>query len=400
MLYDYVALNEKGRTQRGTMSAANEIDLEDRLKGIGLDLISCKVRSIKSVRGGVKALPLKDLIIICIHLEQLERAGVSLLDALADLRDSSDTPALKNMMADIYESVKSGSLLSEAMAKYPQTFNTVFTGLIATGEKTGNMADIFEHLAKHLKWVSDIQRKVKKATYYPMFLLVIMFGVISLMMLFVIPKLADFLKQQNFDLPIYTQALISFSEFFQDYWYLILATPVVLFFAMKILSSMSEDIAYKIDQIKLAIPFVGPTLRKIELARFCHFFALTFRSGIGMLDCLDTAGKVVKNRVIKDTVHTIRKGVSNGNSLTASLRMSDQFPNLVVRMFKVGEESGNLDQSLENVNFFYDREVNDSVSNLVGVIQPLLTIIMGGMMLWVSIAVFGPLYSSFSKMSF
>jgi type IV pilus assembly protein PilC len=152
--------------------------------------------------------------------------------------------------------------------------------------------------------------------------------------------------------------------------------------------------------IKLSLPWFGTTIRKIEMARFCHFFALTYRSGLGILECLDIAQNVLNNKVISEGIYTVRKSIMEGASLTDSLRLSNQLPNLVIRMFKVGEESGNLDTTLENVNFFYDREVEDSVNNMIGVIQPALTIIMGGLMLWISIAVFGPLYNSFSQMSF
>lgn len=396
--YNYTALNESGRKIRGAITAANEVDLEERLRNIGLDLIDAKVtRETKRVFLG--KVQTEDLIILCIHLEQLERAGVPILDAIADIRDTSESPAMKNLMADVFEEVKGGAMLSAAMAKHPKVFSEVFTGLVAAGERTGNLHEIFFHLSKHLKWVNVLRRKIKKATYYPMFLLVLMVGILSLMMLFVIPKLSKFLTAQNFELPGYTTALIATSDFFADYWYVVLLTPIELFFLLKILIRVSDDVAYGVDIIKLYIPFIGPTIQKIELARFCHFFAITFRSGLGILECLDVAYNVVQNRVIKENIATVKRSITEGSTLTASLRVSNQFPNLVIRMFKVGEESGNLDATLENINFFYDREVNDSVNNMVGVIQPALTIVMGGLMLWISLAVFGPLYNSFSNMN-
>jgi type IV pilus assembly protein PilC len=163
---------------------------------------------------------------------------------------------------------------------------------------------------------------------------------------------------------------------------------------------MSESFRYGMDNFKLRVPFIGTTIRKIELARFCHFFGIMYRSGIGILECLEIATNIIDNKVMRENAMVVQKSVSEGNSLTNSLQMSNQFPNLVIRMFKVGEESGNLDTTMENINFFYDTEVEDSVNAMVGVIQPLLTIIMGGIMMWVSLAVFGPLYNSFSQMNF
>ena len=145
---------------------------------------------------------------------------------------------------------------------------------------------------------------------------------------------------------------------------------------------------------------MGNTVRKIETARFCHFFAITFKSGIDILECLDVGRRVVKNKVIRESIKGVRVKVSEGSLLTDALRQSNHFPSLVIRMFKVGEETGNFDKSLENVNFFYDREVDDSVSAMIAMLQPALTIILGGIMFWVTLAVFGPLYSSFSEMNF
>lgn len=398
-IYGYSALNEKGRKISGQMTAANEIDLEERLSVIGLDLINSKEAKTgrKSAFGKVSV---QDLIIFCIHMEQLERAGVPILESIADLRDTSDNIYLKNVIAEIYESVRSGDMLSAALAKHPKIFNSVFISLLQAGEKSGNLHQVFHHLAYHLKWVNGIQRKIKKATYYPIFLLFLMSGIIALMMLFVIPKLSTFLKAQDFALPMYTKALIATSDFFISYWYIMFSIPLIIVFGFKILIKLSDNFAYNMDNLKLHIPFVRNTIRKIDLARFCHFFGIMYKSGLGILECLDTANNVVKNKVLRESIALVKKSVSEGNSLTESLRISNQFPNLVIRMFKVGEESGNLDVTLENINFFYDREVEDAVSSMVAVIQPALTLVMGFIMMWVSMAIFGPLYNSFSKMNF
>jgi type IV pilus assembly protein PilC len=150
----------------------------------------------------------------------------------------------------------------------------------------------------------------------------------------------------------------------------------------------------------LRLPILGPTVRKINMARFTHFFAVMFNSGVDILDSLEAAKGVVGNRVLKESVTLVKDTVMEGNSLTSSLRMSNQFPNLVVRMFKVGEDSGNMSEALDNVNFFYNREVNDSVDAMTGFIQPALTVVMGLIIFWIIAAVFGPLYESFSKMKF
>lgn len=150
----------------------------------------------------------------------------------------------------------------------------------------------------------------------------------------------------------------------------------------------------------LKIPVIGNVVNKINMARFTHFFAVMFNSGIDILDSLTAGRDVVKNRVLKETIELVHRSVLEGNRLTESVRMSSRFPNLVIRMFKIGEESGNLSEALENINYFYKREVNDAVDGMVSLIQPIMTVVMGAIIFWVIAAVFGPLYDSFSKIDF
>ncbi len=397
--YVYSALNDSGRKVRGEVMADNELDLEARLKDLGLDLVSYRI--VKAQKASMFAkIKLQDMIIFCIQMEQLERAGVPLLDALADSRDATDSLKLKNVLTGVYESVKNGVMFSQALQQYPNVFDPVFVGLIAAGEKTGNLGDSFVNLANHMKWTGDLRRKVKKAARYPMILLVVLSGVISILMLFVVPKLVDFIMAQGFVIPIHTKALIAFSGFFGEYWYACLGTPVLIGMAMATAYRMSEAFAYRMDKIMLNAPIIGKVIRKINLARFTQFFSVMFRSGIDILESLKSARGVVGNRILQESIDLVYKSVTEGNRITDSLRMSNQFPNLVVRMFKVGEESGNMNDALENINFFYNREVDDAVEGLIAMIQPILTLVMGSLILWIIAAVFGPLYDSFSKMDF
>lgn len=397
--YNYLAVNEKGRNMRGQITAENEFDLEARLKQVGLELITA--REARKRKAGIfgKVKP-KDLIVLCLHLEQLDKAGVPLHESLADIRDTTDSPKLRDILTSVYESVKNGQMLSAAMQDHPKVFNKVFVGLVAAGEKTGNLSGAFHHLADHMKWVGDIQRKVKKAVRYPAVLLVVISGVISILMIFVVPKLIDFIVSMGFTIPLHTRALIWVSHAFVNYWYLIFGLPILVAANLIAFYRYSEEFAYRFDAMMLRLPILGTVIRKIDMARFTHFFSVLFTSGIDILDSLAGARGVVKNRVLKESIQFVENNVSEGNSLTSSLRISNQFPTLVIRMFKVGEDSGNMRDALENINFFYDREVNDAVDGLVGMIQPTLTVVMGALIFWIIAAVFGPLYESFSKMKF
>jgi type IV pilus assembly protein PilC len=396
--YTYSALNERSRRIRGTMVAENEIDLETRLKEVGLDLITYKEQTRKASK--YTKIKIKDMIILCLHLEQLSRAGVPVHEALADVRDSTDSTKMRDIMTDILEKVKTGSKLSEALAGYPRVFNEIFVGLVGAGEQNGNLTESFVNMANHMKWTGDLRRKVKKAVTYPIVLLVVMSGVIAVLMVAVVPKLLKFITEQGFKIPWHTKALIYTSEAFQDHWYLIFGIPICTFIFTAALYRTNESFAFRLDSLLLKLPVIGPTMRKIDLARFTHFFSVMFKSGINIPEALMAGRNVVKNRVIKESVEVVHRSIVEGNNLTSSLRISNQFPTLVIRMFKVGEDSGNMGDAMSNIKFFYDREVNDSVDALVGMIQPTLTLVMGALIFWVIAAVFGPLYQSFAQMKF
>lgn len=393
--YSYIAVSKDGKQFKGNMNANGVTDLQYKLSDIGLELITANETS-----GGFfnfkRTISVKDLILLCTHFEQLDKAGVSIIESIEDLIDSASNTVMRNLVQDIYDDVKSGKMLSQAMANHPETFDEVFIGLIAAGEKTGKLHQSFAYLSDHLKWSDDIKRKTKKAVKYPIFLMVVLFVVTAIMMLFVIPKLSDFLLNQNFDLPFYTVALIASSDFFKENWAAMVFSPFIVYFIHRLLKYFFEAYAYFTDKLLLSIPFIGKALLKIDIARFTQFFLITYKSGIDIIACLKVVEKVVKNRVVKTTLKEVTQEISDGSTMSLALKNSQQFPSLVVRMFRVGEQTGNMTESLENIKFFYDKEVNDSVDALIGLIQPVLTLVMGGLLLWISISVFGPLYSSFS----
>lgn len=392
--YRYKAIDQNGKTVNGKMSAENPAELLTMLRANSLELISY---SQDKVGGGLfSKIKTADLISIFVHLEQLEKAGVSIIDSIADLKENADSIKVRNLMHEIYEAIKNGSLFSESLTKHPHVFNKIYIGLIAMGEKTGNLANAFASIIEDIKWNNDINRKTAKAVRGPMFGILIMFIVLGVMTSVVVPKVTAFLTAQSIDLPAMTVALIAFSDFMKNYWYLMIIIPIIFYIIIKILQT-SEKMAIKIDDLKLKVPVFGPIIKKIDSAKFCQFFALTFRSGLGVLECLESASGVIKNKAIKKSIIQVKDQVSDGQSMTKSISATGYFPSLVVRMFKVGEESGNMESALQNIKFFYDREINDSIDKIVGMIQPTITLVMGLMIAWITIAVFGPIYSTFSN---
>jgi type IV pilus assembly protein PilC len=394
--FRYKVINENGRYVSGRMSAENPSDLATILRSTGLELVSFKEEKQKTY-GFFNKIKTRDLIAVFIHLEQLERAGVSIIDSINDLKETADSERIKNLMAEIYEAIKNGSLFSESLSKHPDVFNPIHVGLISMGEKTGNLATSFGSIIEDLKWNMDIKRKTKKATTGPLFGIFMMCIVLGIMTTVVVPKVTGFIIAQGLTLPIMTVALIGFSDFVKNNWYLIIFSVPLIIILMKLLAK-NPEMAVKIDDLKLKLPIIGPIISKIDAAKFCQFFAMTFKSGLGVIECLEASSSVIKNKAMKKSIIVVKQQVTDGQSLAKAIALTGYFPNLVIRMFKIGEESGNMETALQNIKFFYDREINDSIDKLVGMIQPALTIVMGGMIAWITIAVFGPIYGSFSKL--
>ncbi len=396
--YSYKAVNDEGKYVRGKLSAENPAELLTMLRSTKLELISYKTEKLHQSFNLFDRIKTKDLIMMFVHLEQLDKAGVPILESIAELKDNADSLRVRNLAHEIHDAIVSGSLFSESLAKHPHIFNPVYVGLIAAGEKTGRLAATFNNIVEDLKWSTDLKRKTRRAILGPMFGIFLIIIVLSVMMGIVVPRVTSFLMMQNIELPTLTRALIGFSEFMKSYWLPFILFFPAMFLLIKLLSIASQNFAIRIDAIKLRIPLIGPILSKLDIAKFCQFFAMTFKSGLGVIECLESASLVISNKAVKQSIALVKQQVSSGQSLTKSLAQTGYFPSLVTRMFKVGEDSGNMEDSLMNIKFFYDREINDSIEGLVSLIQPALTMVMGGMIAWITMAVFGPIYSSFSAL--
>ena len=399
--YSYRAINQKGRPVRGVISAVNENDLAQQLSSTGYELIECKEVSIKRGRLAAlmaKSIKTRDLIQLFVHLEQLQRAGVPLLDGLADVRDTTESTKLRDVMTEVHREVSEGSSFSQALASHPNVFEQIFVSLVGAGEETGNLTNSFIQLVRHLKWTDAMNIKVKKATRYPKILVVVVIGVIWLMMGQVVPQVVEFLNNIDQELPGITVALIATSKFFSNYFLYVMGGLVAVYLFFRIGRSISESFQYHTDNLALNMPVMGTLIRKIALSRFCQTFGVLFNSGLEILKCLDAARATAGNLVLSEALANIRDKVQEGSPLSVSMNNSGEFPSLVIRMVKIGEESGNLTEVLEQVAEFYDRDVNEAVDAMISMIEPALTVILGGMILWIAAAVFGPVYNSFGKM--
>jgi type IV pilus assembly protein PilC len=396
-LFSYKAMNADGRVVMGRLDAVNPVDLELRLKRMDLDFIKGSPIHQSSLFGG-KGASRRELINFCFHLEQLTRAGVSIVDGLTDLRDSLENPNFREVVAGMLESIDGGRTLSQAMAEHPRVFDNVFVSLVAAGEGTGKLQEVLTNLVESLKWQDELAAQTKRLIMYPAFMGTVVFAVVIFMMMYLVPKMVGFIKGMGHELPLHTKILIFTSDLFVGYWYLIFGVPLAATITIFILARTNEHLRFRLDEIKLRLPIIGDILRKVILSRFAGVFAMMYGSGISILDSLRATEGVVGNQVIRSGLERVGEMIAEGQSITVAFQNVGLFPPLVLRMLRVGENSGALDTALTNVSYFYSRDVRESISRLQTMIEPALTVILGLVLGWVMLSVLGPIYDTITKL--
>ena len=395
-LYDYKAIAVDGRQVQGRIDALNIVDLELRLKRMELDLIDGEPISNRSLfRAG--SIPRQEIIHFCFHLELLIRAGVPILEGLSDLRDTLENPRFREVVAGLIESIEGGLKLSEAMDEQPKVFNKVFVSLIRAGESTGRLPAVLQNLTESLKWEDELAAQTKKLLMYPAFVGTIVLSATFFLMVYMVPQLKQFVKNMGQALPPHTQALFFVSDLLVAYWYVALLLPIVLGIGLKLLLHTNPLARLRFDGLKLKAPFVGEILRKIILSRFANTFALLYASGIPILESIRTTQEVVGNLVIRQGLERVEQLIGEGQNVTAAFHSVGLFPPLVIRMLRVGESSGALDDALNNVSYFYNRDIKESVERVQQLIEPMLTVVLGLLLGWIMLSVLGPVYDVISK---
>lgn len=341
-----------------------------------------------------------ELITFFFNLEQLTSAGVPLLESLADLRDTMNDPHFREIIANLVESIEGGKKLSQAMAQHPDAFDKIFVSLTHAGEESGRLPEVFQHVTESLKWQDEMSSHTKTILIYPALVGTIVVGITFFLMIYLVPQLVTFIKGMGQELPLQTRMLLATSSFFVSYWYVMIALLVVLPIAVKLLITSSPDMRHRFDQFKLDMWVTGPILRKIILARFANTFAIMYGSGITILDCISYSRDVVNNLAVAKSLVDVTHEIESGKNLTQSFQNTGMFPPLVIRMLKVGEATGSLDKALLNVSYFYDRDVKESIKKVQVMIEPTMTIVLGGLLGWVMLSVLSPIYDIIGKVKF
>ena len=397
-LMQYKAMDERGKVANGRMEAVNEADLETRLRRMGLDLINFTAAKTKS-SGVARKVPRREIISFCLQLEQLISSGVPLLEGLQDLRDSCEDRKLRDIVAGMVEFIEGGSTLSAAMDHYPQIFDNVFVNLVRAGEFSGQMSIVLKTLTENLKWQDEQAAQMKKLLMYPLFVGSVVMLVVVFLMTYLVPQLTSFIVMMGQELPLHTRILIGLSDFMVGYWYVVLGLPTVLFIIFMAVLSSSSALQYTVDDLKLKVWLLGPIYKKMLLSRFANYFALMYRSGITVLECIRICEGLVGNKAIEAAAHRAARQIGDGASISAGFEYTGLFPPLVLRMLRVGESTGGLDDALLNISYFYNRDVSESIEKVQALIGPAMTVVLGAILGWVIVSVLGPIYDMITQVN-
>lgn len=395
--YKYTAVNLQKQKIRGTFIANDENDLAAQLAKQSLFLISCKAYSndtpsaffTLSVGSSVS---LSELTTFCRQFTIMQNTGIPILDCLDILRGQHYTSYFRNLLQVIYEDVKSGLLLSDALDKHKKVFPHFFRSMVRVGELSGKMELVFSSLADYYESDRAIKGKVKSALSYPLMLLGMTVGVVILMMLVVVPTFREAMTQMDVDITGITKIVYDLSDFCLNYWSVMLA-GVVTAGLILVLVARTESGAFFFDKMKMKIPLLKTVQRNLLTARFARAFGLLLSSGMDLNAAMDAVEVVIGNRYVKKQFHEAAEHVRQGMALTVAFETYNLFPKMMIQMVAIGERTGTLDDVLMRSCIFFDNEVETSLNSLTSKIQPIMLMLMGGIIGTLFIAVYSPMLS-------
>lgn len=393
--FSYRARNRAGALVTGRVEAATRTAAETNIDRMGLIPISVqpsrKTIELPDINSLLQTITPQDAILFSRQLATLFAAGIPLTRALFTLEMQLSSKKLAAIIKTVREDVEGGATFANALKKHPHVFDETYYSMVEAGEAGGILDNILERLASMKERVAEINSKVKAATLYPKIVVGTIVIAVIILMTFVVPKFARLYANFNVPLPWPTRALIALSNFFTSYWYLvaiIVIAPIVLFKWY----TKTENGHYNWDKWKLNIPIFGPFSQKATMSRFARIFGALYKSGLPILQSLDIVSRITDNRLISKAVKEIENDIRAGKSLSELMEKSRLFPPMVVQMARVGEETGALDEMLEKVAQYYDQEVEHTVRNLTTILEPMLLGVIFGMVLFLALAIFLPMW--------
>ena len=395
----YAARDSSGSEVKGNLEAADQSAAADQLIQRGLTpvrIVPGKAEAVLDVGKLIKSLTQEkvqhiDVMMFSRQLYTLLKAGVPILRALAGLQDSMVNPAMKRVLQEIRDSLQGGRELSASLARHPRVFTPFYLAMVRVGEMTGLLETIFLKLYEHLDFERFMREQVRSALRYPMFVMIAMAVAIVVVNLFVIPAFAGVFKGFNADLPMMTKVLMAFSDFMVNYWYLLLIILSGAVFGFRTWVKTAAG-HLKWDEMRLNFPVAGKIVRKATLARFARSFALASRAGVPVIQALSTVALTVDNLFMARKIEGMRETVERGESVLKAATVSGVFTPVVLQMISVGEESGALDEMMQEIADMYQREVEYELKTLAQQIEPILILFLGAMVLVLAMGIFLPIW--------
>jgi type IV pilus assembly protein PilC len=389
-LYNYAwsGKDKTGKIVKGEVRAGGEHVVMATLRRQGIQVSTVKK---VSQRGGKKITD-KDITIFTRQLAVMMKAGVPLLQAFDIVGKGHANPSVGKLLMDIKTEVETGSSLAAAFRKYPRYFDALFCNLVGAGEQAGILDSLLDRLATYKEKILAIKSKIKGALFYPVSIIVVALVITAVIMIFVIPTFKDLFKSFGADLPAPTQIVMSLSDWFVGNWYILFPALIGGTWALLEFYKRSTKMQNMVDRLVLRLPIFGEVIRKASIARWCRTLSTMFAAGVPLVEALDSVAGAAGNYVYYEATKRIQAEVSTGTGLTVSMQNTNVFPSMVLQMTAIGEESGALDAMLSKVADFFEAEVDEAVDALASLMEPLIMVVLGGLIGGLVVAMYLPIF--------
>lgn len=391
--FQWVGVNSRGKKLEGELSGQSIalIKAQLRKQGITPSKVKRKAKPLFGIKSVQKITP-KDIALITRQIATMLMAGVPLIQTIEMIGSGTKNKSITKLMEGIGDEVKAGVPLSQALRKHPRYFDDLYCDLVASGEQSGALDKIFDRVALYKEKAEALKSKIKKAMFYPIAVLVVAVIVTSILLIFVVPQFQDIFNGFGAELPGFTLMVIGISEFMQEYWWIILIVIIAAGFAYKEALLKSKKLRDANDRAILKLPVIGMILNKAAVARYARTLSTTFAAGVPLVDALDSAAGASGNAVYRYAILEIKAEVSSGNLMNWAMRNSKIFPDMVIQMVAIGEESGSLDGMLAKVATIYEQEVDDAVDGLSSLLEPLIMAVLGVLVGGLIVAMYLPIF--------
>lgn len=392
-VFIWQGINRKGKKISGELSAISMLALKAQLRkqGVTPGKIKKKPKPLFGMSGD-KAITPADIAVITRQIATMLTAGVPLVQSIEMIGKGHNNGKMQVLLADIVDKLQSGIPLSDCLREHPKFFDGLYCDLVHSGEQSGALETIYERIATYKEKAEALKAKIKKAMTYPISVLVIALIVTSILLIFVVPVFKEIFDSFGAELPGFTLMVIALSEFMQSYWYIFLAAMFVASFLFKKAHLNSQDFRDKVDISILKLPVVGDLLEKAAVARYARTLSTTFAAGVPLPDALESAAGASGNAVFRDAILEIREEVTSGMQMNLAMKNCNIFPDMVVQMVAIGEESGAVDDMLSKVATVYEQEVDNAVDSLTSLLEPMIMAVLGVVIGGLIIAMYLPIF--------